>query len=60
MLTQDQVEILALIAIGTRDREIAEKLCISVQRVKTEIENILEKIKAPNRIQAVLWAAKNL
>ena len=59
-LTAQQTKILAYIAVGTTDEEIAEKLRISPHVIQTDIDNILAKIKAPNRFQAALWAAKNL
>jgi LuxR family transcriptional regulator, positive regulator of biofilm formation len=59
-LTGREVEILSLIAIGGTNEEIAEKLFISVNTVKTHVYNLFHKIKVPNRLQAALWAAKNL
>ena len=59
-LTAQQTKILAHIAVGATDEEIAEKLCISTQVVRMEIDSILKKINAPNLIQAVLWAALRL
>lgn len=59
-LTQRETEILAMIIIGARNDEIAEKLCISTNTVKTHIYNIYKKINVPNRTQAALWAAKHL
>ena len=59
-LTAQQIKILAHIAVGATDEVIAEKLRISPHIIQTDIDNILAKIKAPNRLQAVLWAAKNL
>jgi DNA-binding CsgD family transcriptional regulator len=59
-LTAQQAKILAHIAVGATDKEIAEKLRISPDVILTHIDKILAKIKAPNRFQAALWAAKNL
>ncbi len=59
-LTPRQIEILAQIAVGATNDEIADKLCISPHTVKTHLYNIFQKINVPNRIQAALWAAKNL
>ncbi len=59
-LTQRETEILALVSAGAGNEEIADKLCISPHTVKTHIYNIFKKINVPNRLQAALWAVKNL
>ena len=59
-LTDRQTEILALIAVGATNEEISERLFISPHTVKTHLYKIFKKINVPNRIQAALWAAKNL
>jgi LuxR family transcriptional regulator of csgAB operon len=60
ILTPREIEILSLVAVGAKNEEIAEKLYISSNTVKTHIYNIFKKIDVPNRLQAALWAAKNL
>lgn len=60
VLTRRETEILELMAIGLTNDDIAEKLCISPNTVKTHIYNIFKKIDVPNRLQAALWAAKHL
>jgi len=59
-LTKRQTEILSLIAVGASNDEVSDKLCISPYTVKTHLYNIFRKINVPNRVQASLWAAKNL
>ena len=59
-LTQRENEILAIVAVGATNEEIADRLCISPHTVKTHLYNIFKKISVPNRLQAALWAAKNL
>lgn len=59
-LTQREMEILTQIASGSTNDEIAQELCISSHTVKSHIYNIFKKINAPNRLQAALWAVKNL
>ncbi len=59
-LTSREIEILGMVASGAKNEEIAEKLFISPNTVKTHIYNIFKKIDVPNRLQAALWAAKNL
>ena len=60
ILTQREIEILTLLCLGARNEEIAQQLFISTHTVKTHLYNTFKKIKAPNRLQAALWAAKNL
>lgn len=52
-LTQREDEILRLIAQGARDREIAEALFISESTVKKHVQNLLRKLQARNRVEAV-------
>ena len=59
-LTRRQTEILAQVAVGASNDEIAEKLCVSPHTVKTHLYNVFKKIKVTNRLQAALWAAKHL
>ena len=59
-LTQRELEILSMVVSGATNEEIAARICISPHTVKTQIYNIFKKINVPNRLQAALWAAKNL
>jgi len=58
-LTKREIDILALVATGFGNDEIAEKLFISTNTVKTHLYNIFGKLNVPNRLQAALWASKN-
>lgn len=60
ILTQREMEILSMVAVGAKNEEIADSLCISPNTVKTHVYNIFKKINVPNRLQAALWAARNL
>ena len=60
ILTPREIEIVSMIATGAANSYIAEKLCISCNTVKTHLYHIFKKINVPNRLQAALWAAKNL
>jgi DNA-binding CsgD family transcriptional regulator len=70
-----EIEILSMVAFGAKNEQIADKLFISPNTVKTHVYNIFKispntvkthvynifkKISVPNRLQAALWAAKNL
>lgn len=59
-LSSRELEILALISIGASNEEISDKLCISPHTVKTHLYHIFKKIHVPSRLQAALWAAKNI
>jgi LuxR family transcriptional regulator of csgAB operon len=59
-LTPREIEILALVAVGDMNEEIADKLCISTQKVKTHLYRTFKKINVSNRLQAAFWATKNL
>lgn len=59
-LTSREIEILTLVSMGSTNEEIAEKMCISTNTVKSHLYNIFKKIKVENRLQAALWAAANI
>jgi LuxR family transcriptional regulator, positive regulator of biofilm formation len=59
-LTKRELDVLVLIGTGASNEEIGEKLCISPHTVKTHIYNLFKKLQVPNRLQAALWAEKNL
>ena len=52
-LSSREREVLELIAQGARDREIAERLIVSEGTVKKHVQNILRKLHARNRAEAV-------
>ena len=52
-ITKRELEILQLIASGLSTREIAEKLFVSENTVKTHSSRLLEKLGARRRTQAV-------
>lgn len=54
-LTEREEEILRLIARGARDREIAAELYISESTVKKHVQNVLRKLQARNRVEAVSY-----
>ncbi|MFF4184382.1 response regulator [Streptomyces sp. NPDC001691] len=58
-LTEREKEVLALIADGRSNREIARHLVLSEKTVKTHVSNILMKLDLADRTQAALWAVRN-
>jgi DNA-binding CsgD family transcriptional regulator len=59
-LTAVEINILKLIMKGKTNQEIAEKLSISFNTVKTNIYTLFKKINVTNRLQAVFWVEENL
>lgn len=57
-LTVEELEILAAIANGAGNREIAERLFWSEATVKRKLQEILEKMGATNRTQAIAEAIR--
>ncbi|EME98177.1 response regulator [Streptomyces mobaraensis] len=58
-LTEREREVLALIADGRSNREIARALVLSEKTVKTHVSNILMKLDLADRTQAALWAVRH-
>ena len=59
-LSPRERQILSLVSLGANNEEISDKLCISINTVRTHIYHIFRKLGVSNRLQAALWAAKNL
>ena len=55
-LTPREAEVLALIAEGLTNSEIAERLVVSAATVKSHVNHIFAKIGARDRAQAVVYA----
>jgi DNA-binding CsgD family transcriptional regulator len=55
-LTPREAEVLALLARGFTNREIAKELVISVRTAGVHVSHILSKLGAPNRIEAAAIA----
>ena len=55
-LTERELDILALIAVGASNQDIANRLFLTVGTVKNHISNILGKLGAQNRTEAVVIA----
>jgi DNA-binding NarL/FixJ family response regulator len=57
-LTNREVEILQQVAAGYRNRDVAERLFISEETVKSHLKHIMEKLNARDRTQAVAIAVR--
>ncbi|MBT1073334.1 response regulator [Pelotalea chapellei] len=56
VLTPREIELVKLISLGSRNKEIAEKLCISVGTVKVHLHNIYEKLNVNGRLALLRYA----
>lgn len=56
ILTVREVEVLCLIAAGTSNQEIADKLVLSIHTVKRHVANILAKLNVSDRTRAAARA----
>ncbi len=57
-LTPREIEVLQLLAQGQTNREIADKLTLSVSTVKIHVEHILDKLSVSDRTQAAVRAVE--
>ncbi|WP_345108514.1 LuxR C-terminal-related transcriptional regulator [Candidatus Villigracilis vicinus] len=55
-MTERELEVLSLVAKGASDRDVAEKLTVSLNTVKTHIRNILSKLRVNSRREAAKLA----
>lgn len=58
LLTNREVEVMLELSKGLSNKEIAEKLCISLATVKTHIINIYSKLHVSSRVAVVEKARK--
>ncbi|ENM5890347.1 LuxR family transcriptional regulator VpsT [Vibrio mimicus] len=59
-LTKREQQIIKLLGSGASNIEIADKLFVSENTVKTHLHNVFKKINAKNRLQALIWAKNNI
>lgn len=52
-LSKREIELLALLSAGYRNKDIADKLCISTHTVRTHIYHIYEKLHVKSRVEAL-------
>ena len=53
VLTQRQIEVLKLVSMGYKRREIAEKLFVSVDTIGTHILHIYKKLRVNTNVEAI-------
>ena len=58
-LTRREVEVLRLVAGGANTRTMADRLHVSSSTVRNHVQNILEKLGAHSRLEAVAYATRH-
>ncbi|NCA11249.1 DNA-binding response regulator, partial [bacterium] len=55
LLTPRESQVLAHIALGLSNKEIAQSMKISTETVKEHVQNLLRKLAVSDRTQAAVW-----
>lgn len=58
-LTRREREVLQLLAEGLHDREIADRLSVSTETIRTHMVNLLHKLEVDSRLQALVFAVQH-
>jgi DNA-binding NarL/FixJ family response regulator len=58
-LTDREEQVLAAVAAGRTNSEIASQLYITLSTVKTHIASLMTKLGARNRVEIAIWAYEN-
>ena len=58
-LTEREAEVLVLLTAGLSNQDIASKLFVSVNSVKTHVRNLYRKIRVDSRTKAALWGIEH-
>lgn len=58
LLTDREIDVLKLVTQGLNNAEISDRLCISMNTVKTHLKNIFQKLEVEDRTAAALKALK--
>ncbi len=55
-MTQRELAVIALIAVGMSNKEIAQRLNIATHTVKSHVRNVMEKLALHTRLQIAAYA----
>jgi two-component system nitrate/nitrite response regulator NarL len=55
-MTHREREVIALIAVGLSNKEIAQRLNIATDTVKSHVRNVMEKLALHSRLQIAAYA----
>ena len=58
-LSPKEFEVIGYIVLGWTNKQIADKLCITVDTVKAHMTSIMRKLGVSNRAKAIYVAIKN-
>lgn len=58
--TSREFEVLSLVGTGLTNRQIARELGITERTVKAHLTRVFQRLGVSDRVQAALWAQKNL
>lgn len=59
IVSEREIEIIKHIALGLSNKQIADKLCLSLHTVNTHRKNIMQKLQVNNTAGIVMFAVKN-
>lgn len=59
LLTATEARVLELLSQGLTEREMAEKLCVSMTTVHTHVKSIFKKLRVRNKVSAAVWYVKH-
>lgn len=57
-LTENEIQILQLVAEGLSNEEISARMFLSVHTVKKQLSNVMQKLHLNNRVQAAVYAIR--
>jgi len=55
-LSNREIDVLALLALGHTNQQIADELCVSVHTVRAHLRSVMQKLGVKNRVQAAAYA----